>query len=875
LAFDAAGRQVRRTNPLGKISTSVYDGANRQVATIDALGNRSSFVFDAASRQVRSINALGNISTTVYDAANRQVGNVDALGNRTSTSYDAAGRSRRVTDALGRITTSLHDANGHLQAVINANGARTTQVYDAVGQQIALIDGNAHRTSFSFDAAGRQSRTTDALGNRITSTFDAASRQTLRIDGRGLRTTFVYDAANRPIGRRYADGTRVTLGYDVASRRTVLNDSTGRSTSAYDGASRQIQTISPAGLRLTYSYDAASQRSYLIEPEGLRFTYVFDAAGRISRLLNPQSQITSWGYDSASRRTSMRLANGTRASYSYDNADRLSRLANLGTGGSTLSSFQYMYDAVGNRTRVVEANGDRVSWSYDKTDQITREWRSGANAYAITYAYDSVGNRLTKKDGGALTSYSYDTANQTRRIQDSTGNTTYTFDGAGNLSLTKSPTNQRTSYTWDGEERLAKVKLPSGVANTFTYNGDGQRAQKQDSTGTTKYVWDARNIVLETDGTNSIQAVYTCNPEIYRTLVSVRRSTSTSFYLLDGLGSTIQLANTTGAVTDTYLYDSFGNNIFTSGAIVNPFRYLGARGLCFEPDLGQYNSIGPRYDPVSGRFIGPDPRGSALMHTNPYAFSGNNPAVLHGAPVSGSSGVQVITGQCASKPECGRTLSTAHFNVVNERTGAGTIIQHVTIQAATINCESGQLVQPTGAIEYYEAWEVDKGVVIPSETDDQGNRTNDNFLWCGTPNSCGSVSFRAEVAFFPDYQICHCAGYALGHKQCDADHRATEPECWIRTPPPKGPVVPCSGAARVAFPHPAGILWRIEISGSPNAGMRKPKVWGTVPTDPHNMDRTWNCCTDCGGKPQEKCPAASSPTCVPSPKAAAPVRHSL
>jgi hypothetical protein len=34
-----------------------------------------------------------------------------------------------------------------------------------------------------------------------------------------------------------------------------------------------------------------------------------------------------------------------------------------------------------------------VTWSYDNNYQLTRERRSGANAYDITYTYDPVGNR--------------------------------------------------------------------------------------------------------------------------------------------------------------------------------------------------------------------------------------------------------------------------------------------------------------------------------------------------------------------------------------------------------------------------------------------------------------------------------------------------
>ena len=60
------------------------------------------------------------------------------------------------------------------------------------------------------------------------------------------------------------------------------------------------------------------------------------------------------------------------------------------------------------------------------------------------------------------------------------------------------------------------MALPTGVPNTFTYNGDGQRVQKQDSTGTTRHIWDEQNILLETDGSNIIQVVYTLEPAALR-----------------------------------------------------------------------------------------------------------------------------------------------------------------------------------------------------------------------------------------------------------------------------------------------------------------------------------------------------------------------
>ena len=321
---------------------------------------------------------------------------------------------------------------------------------------------------------------------------------------------------------------------------------------SFDADGRLSAVISPAGLRLTYAYDAASQRKYLIEPEGARFTYSFDAAGRTNYVMNPQAQRATWSYDAASRVTGIHYANTTRTSYLYDNASRLLRVLNLSSTSTTLSSFSYALDAVGNRLRVVESTGNRVTWSYDKTYQLKNEQRSGSNGYNITYTYDPVGNRLSEINGGVRTTSSYDAANALTRSQVVAGITTYTSDAAGNLLTSRNPSIQITTNTWDFENRLTQVALPSAIVDTFTYNGDGQRVQKIDSTGTTKHLWDGQNILLETDGSNIIQVVYTLQPMLYGNLISQRRSGTTSFYLFDGLGSTTQLANSTGSVTDSY-----------------------------------------------------------------------------------------------------------------------------------------------------------------------------------------------------------------------------------------------------------------------------------------------------------------------------------
>ena len=186
--------------------------------------------------------------------------------------------------------------------------------------------------------------------------------------------------------------------------------------------------------------------------------------------------------------------------------------------------------------------------------------------------------------------------------------------------------------------------------------------------------------MLETDGSNIIQVVYTLQPMLYGNLISQRRSGTTSFYLFDGLGSTTQLANSTGSVTDSYLYDSFGNILLTSGTTVNSFRYVGRVGYYVGVDLGQYYMRARYYSPGIGRFLSRDPLGVPepvttsvfsqglapwlqqtshglveipLDSSNPYLYGSNN-----ASKIVDPSGLQ---GDVTQPEACGLAYTTCLF----------------------------------------------------------------------------------------------------------------------------------------------------------------------------------------------------------------------
>jgi len=80
-------------------------------------------------------------------------------------------------------------------------------------------------------------------------------------------------------------------------------------------------------------------------------------------------------------------------------------------------------------------------------------------------------------------------------------------------------------------------------------------------------------------------------------------SGTTSFYEADGLSSVTSLSISTGATAESYTYDSFGNIIATTGALINPFLYAGRE---FDSETSLYYYRARYYDPAAGRFLGED-----------------------------------------------------------------------------------------------------------------------------------------------------------------------------------------------------------------------------------------------------------------------------
>ena len=141
-------------------------------------------------------------------------------------------------------------------------------------------------------------------------------------------------------------------------------------------------------------------------------------------------------------------------------------------------------------------------------------------------------------------------------------------------------------------------------------DGDGNRVSKTIAGATTKYLVDTENptgyaqVIAELAGPlSNVQIAYVYGLEQISQNRRFASSNPISYFVHDGHGSVRDLTDPTGAVTDTYDYDAFGNLIHSSTTLSSPTpnNYLFA-GEQFDPDLHLYYNRARYLNVSTGRF---------------------------------------------------------------------------------------------------------------------------------------------------------------------------------------------------------------------------------------------------------------------------------
>ncbi|GAA3408999.1 hypothetical protein GCM10020370_47220 [Paenibacillus hodogayensis] len=511
--------------------------------------------YDAMSRPIYVADAQNNVQTVGYDGWG-QVGQVtDPYGNQYKTIRDLLGRkttSYMVTSSNAsnpddnvkwNVLEKQYDPLGRLTTSTvypswpdRNNKVQAAYTYDFVGNALTMADPKNQVTSYQYDKLNRLVKITDPLSQATDYTYTTQGK---------LKETKQSDAGQTyTTSKTYDELGRIRQNFDAASQADLLT---------YNAVGDLSQRRDLNQQTFSYGYDALHRQvSSNVGANSVKTYYEDNPFGPKQReewsggnllkgvayTYGANGQLTGKTVTSDGHTLSMTNA--------FDLAGKLTGVTN-GYGFTTA----YQYDKV--RVEKVQTNGGAANPGVDDSQYARYEYNPNGTLKTITYprlsdgtymksdyAYDKI-SRLTSvtntKGGQAISSYSY--------AYDANGNITAVTDGAGT-----------TAYVYDALNRLIQTTRPDGQIVTYTYDGRGNRKTSQGDSmalreGSFAYSpWN--ELIQATDGTGTTG--YTYSPESEGLRIKKTTPSGTLRYTYNASGQVIAESDANNQVIAQYVW---------------------------------------------------------------------------------------------------------------------------------------------------------------------------------------------------------------------------------------------------------------------------------------------------------------------------------
>jgi|GEM_PF-3352703 len=281
-------------------------------------------------------------------------------------------------------------------------------------------------------------------------------------------------------------------------------------------------------------------------------------------------------------------------------------------------------------TKVKDALNQEYVFTYDALGRLLTQTKVDTTA---SFEYDTVGNRTSSH---LSATYGYQPFN--RLTSTSTAN--HTYDNNGNLTSKSNPI-ETWYYYYDRENRLLRatkfgISNPLNRSVIYQYDALGRRVVQQEKrTGRTEFTLDEMDVIQDRKSdetiTNYVNGLGIDNK------LKVSSGTTSKYFLTDHLGSTIGMSDSNGIVTESAIYDSFGNKITSN--LTTRYQYTGRE---YDEYTGLMFYRARFYDPQIGRFTSEDPIGFEGGDVNLYGYVGNNPIKFNDPTGLSAAGIVII-----------------------------------------------------------------------------------------------------------------------------------------------------------------------------------------------------------------------------------------
>ncbi|WCM93923.1 hypothetical protein M5C99_04105 [Acidovorax sp. NCPPB 2350] len=472
--FDHLRRLTGETDPANASATRAYDFQDAVVQATDFQGVATGYTRDALGHALQESTPDGGPLTATYDALGLPQAITDALGRASSITRDALGRPTQIVSSASgtgtstpRTTVLRYDLSG---ADYNAEGAP-----QASAGHLSEIQDPEVTTRYQRDLQGRITRKVEILANgdsrtlgyRYVAAGSAGAGQIGAItypSGRQLQ--YQYDATGQLTGLQWngqpllSGLTWSPLGQPTAWQWSGLNpgqsEQRSYTTAGQLAASRLLPELVWDGagrvtrIQQRHALPGAdsSTNAHTAQQATLTSVFTYDSVGRLTasahsapadltlplgRGLGDTLGATASGYawDANGNRTQVHHTSATGAG-----ADTLERVYTRVAGSNRLQGYAETFTPAG-----TTASSTQVSYSQDATGALTKKGdtylhygvdgriaRVGAsndpaNALAVSYTTNALGQRVFKRDARLSGADNPATTQQTVYAEDGIGST--------------------------------------------------------------------------------------------------------------------------------------------------------------------------------------------------------------------------------------------------------------------------------------------------------------------------------------------------------------------------------------------------------------------------------------------------------------------
>ncbi|NUT08324.1 MAG: transcriptional regulator [Hamadaea sp.] len=640
---------------------TTFDGAGRSLTVVRYVRNSVTGVVAEHSRQVTAYGG-DRVDVTPPTGGTASSTFTDQHGNTTALWHYFGPVATPAVPGSYEITKYEYTAKDQLKQVTDPDGNVWSYTYDLRGQRDSLTDPNTGTATMKYNKYGELESTTDPRGVKLVYTYDFLGRKTgmYKNDATvatNLLAEWKYDELLNTRGQKTS-----SIRYD-ANRNKYVSAVLGF-TATYQPTGMKISVpTSETGLagdylyNFTYLADGSLETTQLPDIDGptgmtaetLRSEY--NGLGSPSALKTSLDGGTTYvaatgytGYGELAT-TTLQYNGGSTVTLASEYADgtRLvsRKLTSRQTAPTNAVDLTYSYDPSGGIVRISEAvNGDHQCFRYDYLGRLSQAWTpadgncgldptastlGGPAKYWTSWEFDAAGNRKTQVEnitptGVKTSSYGYpDEPNRlkTLSVTDDTGtkNSTITYESGGYVKTRPNGTSGQT-IEWDLEGHASKVDTTE-----YLYDADGNRLIRRDATGKTLYLPNQELRYTTNGGTKKCTRYY----RFGATTVAMRTTGGVVWLSSDHQGTTAATIRATDQAVAIRRQDPFGNSRTGSGTWPASMDKGFVGGT--KDNTGLTHLGAREYDPVTGRFMSPDPAIDSMNRAqlDPYNYAFQNP----------------------------------------------------------------------------------------------------------------------------------------------------------------------------------------------------------------------------------------------------------